>query len=189
MRAKHFFANATSKALALAAAVMMSLAFAACGSDNNDDGGGKTPEPTGTGTVTVDGVEKPIVKAKYTAGTGEYEGNYWLFLFLSADGKERVNIYLNKYLHMIGNPVDLTEKEGEHDEGEYWIINYYDADDELIIHTWADPHNSDPVFKTGTLAVSGSPKGTIDIKLKNGSVKGEDGKEHTFTISYSGKMR
>ena len=38
MRAKHFFANAASKALALAAAVvMMSAAFTSCSKDNDDD--------------------------------------------------------------------------------------------------------------------------------------------------------
>ena len=188
MKTKKFFANAASKALALAAVVMMSLAFAACGSDNNDDGGGKTPDtplplPT-AGTVTFDGKEKSIVSAEYKDETG---GDYSLYLYLSADRQEKVRIILNKDVHMTGNPVNLSEKEKEHD-GEYWIIDYYDADGNHIIDTWGNPGSSYPIFDTGTLTVSGDPTGTLNIKLENGRVMGEDGKEHTLTISYGGKM-
>ena len=73
MRIKQFFANAASKALALAAAVMMSMAFTACSSDNNDE---PKPKPEMfSNTVTLDGVEKPILKAKYD---DRGKGNYFL---------------------------------------------------------------------------------------------------------------
>ena len=189
MSKKIFFASAAKAAFALAAVVIMSLAFAACGSDNDDDGGGggipdtSLPEPKAQ-TVTIDGKEKPIVKAEYKDATG---GNYRLFLYLSVDRKEKVILYLNKDLHMTGKPIDLTEKEAKH-VGNYWAVDYYDADGKRIIDTFGEPGTSNPVFTTGTLTMSGSPTGTINIKLENGCVKDTDGKEHTLAMSYSGKM-
>ena len=189
MSKKIFFASAAKAAFALAAVVIMSLAFAACGSDNDDDGGGggipdtSLPEPKAQ-TVTIDGVEKPIVNAEYENYSPV---NYRLFLYLSVDRKEKVILYLNKDLHMTGKPIDLTKKEAKH-VGCYWAVEYYVADGKQIIDTYGDPSSKDPVFNTGTLTMSGSPTGTINIKLENGRVKGKDGKEHTLTISYGGKM-
>ena len=189
MSKKIFFASAAKAAFALAAVVIMSLAFAACGSDNDDDGGGggipdtSLPEPKAQ-TVTIDGVEKPIVNAEYENYSPV---NYRLFLYLSVDRKEKVILYLNKDLHMTGKPIDLTKKEAKH-VGCYWAVEYYVADGKQIIDTYGDPSSKDPVFNTGTLTMSGSPESTINIKLENGRVKGKDGKEHTLTISYSGKM-
>ena len=183
MSKKIFFASAAKAAFALAAVVIMSLAFAACGSDNDDDGGGgKTPDtPTPKAqTVTIDGTNKPIVTAEYKDATG---GNYRLFLYLSVDRKEKVILYLNKDLHMTGNPIDLTKKEEKH-VGNYWGVDYYDADGKRIIDTFGEPGTSNPVFTTGTLTMSGSPTGTINIKLENGCVKDTDGKEHTLAVSY-----
>ena len=190
MNKKTFFANVASKALALAATVMMSLAFAACGSDSNDDGGsGGTPEPLptpNTQTITLDGVEKSILKAEYEDFS---DGNYYLYLYLSDDHKEKVIMQLNKELHMTGNSVNLTEKEAKHDRKWYWWICYFRPDGTKLIDTWGKPGKDEPVFTTGTLTVNGSPDGTINIVLKNGRVKkGTDGKEHTLTVSYSGKM-
>ena len=189
MSKKIFFASAAKAAFALAAVVIMSLAFAACGSDNDDDGGGggipdtSLPEPKAQ-TVTIDGTNKPIVTAEYKDATG---GNYRLFLYLSVDRKEKVILYLNKDLHMTGKPIDLTKKEAKH-VGRYWAVEYYDADGKRIIDTWGKPGSSYPVFTTGTLTMSGDPTGTINIKLENGRVKGNDDKEHTITVSYNGKM-
>ena len=107
MKRNNFFANAASKALALAATVMMmSAAFTACSSSNDDDGGGGTPPTPKAQTVTLDGAEKPILKAEYE---DKGNGNYKLYLNLSADGKERVTICLNKDLHITGSPIDLTK--------------------------------------------------------------------------------
>ena len=181
MRTKKFFASAAKAAFALAAAMMMSTAFTSCSKDNDDK-----PEPKFTNTVTIDGVEKPIVKAEYK---DMLNGNYALYLYLSADGKERVRFELNKDLHMSGSPVDLTKRGKGQGFECYWMVEYYKSDGTQLIDSYGAPGEDDyPVFTTGTLTVSGSFDGTINIKLENGRVKGKDGKEHTLTISYSGKM-
>ena len=180
MKHNNFFANVASKALALAATVMMSAAFTACSSSNDDP----TTEPK-VNTVTLDGVDKPIVKAEY-ADMGD--GDYSLYLYLSADRQEKVKFELNKDLHITGSPIDLTKKEKEHDGKWYWSVDYYKPGDTKLINTFGSPGSSTPVFTTGTLTVSGSPESTLNIKLKNGRVMGEDGNEHTLTVSYSGKM-
>ncbi|QUB71472.1 hypothetical protein J4864_09950 [Prevotella multiformis] len=183
MKRKNFFAKAAGRTLALAATVMMmSAAFTACSSDNDEPKPDPKPELKAQ-TVTIDGKEKPILKAEY-----KDKGGYSLYLNLSADGKEKVEIQLNKAQHITGSPIDLTKKEKEHG-GWYWAVDYYKSDGTSLIKTYAAPDDSDfPVFTTGTLTVSGSPEGTINIKLENGRVKGEDGKEHTLTANYSGTM-
>ena len=181
MRTKKFFASAAKAAFALAAAMMMSTAFTSCSKDNDDK-----PEPKFTNTVTIDGVEKPIVKAEYE---DKLNGNYALYLYLSADGKERVRFELNKDLHMSGSPVDLTKRGKGQGFECYWMVEYYKSDGTQLIDSYGAPGEDDyPVFTTGTLTVSGSFDGTINIKLENGHVKGKDGTEHTLTISYSGKI-
>ena len=180
-----FLASCAKAAFALAAVVMMSTAFTACSSSNNDPTPEPLPKPTGTGTVTFDGEEKPILKAEYT---DENDGNYILYLHLSAESTEMVGFYLNKDLHMTGKPIDLTKKEPEHDGKYFWAVDYYDADGERIIHAFGAPGNPPFLFTTGTLTISGSPDGTINIRLENGRVEGLDGKEHTLVLSYSGTM-
>ena len=188
MKTTSFLASAAKAAFALAAVVMMSAAFTACSSSDDDDNGGGTPPLPApkAQTVTVDGKEKPIVKAEY-----KYYGNgdYFLYLYLSTDGKERVQIQLDKGLHMTGSPVKLTEKEEKHEGKQHWVVEYYRPDGTILIDTWGMPNKLEyPVFTTGTLTISGSPESTINIKLENGCVKGKDDKEHTLTISYSGTM-
>ena len=185
MKRNNFFAKAAGRTLALAATVMMmSAAFTACSSDNDEPKPDPKPELKAQ-TVTIDGKEKPILKAEYK---DEGDGDYSLYLNLSADGKEKVEIQLNKAQHITGSPIDLTQKEKEHG-GWYWVVDYYKSDGTSLIKTYAAPDDSDfPVFTTGTLTVSGSPEGTINIKLENGRVKGKDGKEHTLTANYSGTM-
>ena len=181
MKHNNFFANAASKALALAATVMMmSAAFTACSSSNDEP----TTEPKAN-TVTIGGVDKPILKAKYIDNGN---GNYFLYLYLSADCREEVEIQLNKDLHMTGSPIDLTKKEEKHDGKWYWGVKYSDHGKSLF-DTWGAFGSPNTLFNTGTLTVSGSPDGTINIVLKNGRVKGLDGKEqHTIVLSYSGTM-
>ena len=184
MKQNNFFANAANKALALAAAVMMmSAAFTSCSKDSDDDNGG-LPTPKAQ-TVTIDGVEKPILKAEYEDNT---YGNYDLYFYLSADRKKNVLIQLNKDLHMTGKPINLTKKEESHEGKWYWAVDYKIKDDVYLIETLGKPGTDDPVFITGTLTVSGLPTTIINIKLENGRVKGSDGKKHTLTLSYSGTM-
>ena len=179
MKRNNFFANAASKALALATVVMMSAAFTACSSSNDEP----TTEPKAN-TVTLDGEEKPILEAGY-----QYwgDGNYVLFFSLSASSQERVRLGLNKELHVTGNPINLTEKEKNrkrYDDRFHWGVTYLNAHGNLLFYA----NGTEPVFETGTLIISGSPDGTINIRLENGRVKGSDGKEYTFTLSYSGTM-
>ena len=181
MKTTSFLTSAAKAAFALAAVVMMSAVFTSCSKDNDDD----NPPAPKTQIVVLDGVEKSIVKAEYKDYGND---NYSLYLYLSADRKEKVEVQLNKDLHMTGSPVKLTEKEKKHKGKWYWAVNYYGDDGKRIIHTYGDPSSEDPVFNTGTLTMSGSPESTINIKLENGRVKGKDGKEYTLTISYSGKM-
>ena len=177
-----FFASAAKAAFALAAVLMTSTVFTSCSKDNDDD---PKPEPKAN-TVTIDGAERPILKAEYE---DKNDGDYNLYLYLSADGKERVEFQLNKDLHMSGSPVNLTKKEEKHDEKWYWVVEYYKPDDTKLIDTFGKPDSPKyPVFTTGTLTVSGSPESTINIRLENGRVEGTDGKEHTIVLSYSGSM-
>ena len=176
-----FLASCAKAAFALAAVVMMSTVFTSCSKDNDDE---PKPEPKAN-TVTIDGAERPIVKAEYE---DKGNGNYKLYLNLSTDGKERVTICLNKDLHMTGSPIDLTKKEETHTGKEwYWEVIYSDHGKSLF-DTYGTLGSPITLFKTGTLTASGSPDGTINIRLKNGCVKDSDGKEHTFTVSYSGTM-
>ena len=192
-----FLARAAKATFALAAVVMMSTAFTSCSKDNNDDNGGSPvpnvedtkPLPTPKAqTVTLNGVEKPIVKALYE---DKGLGTYYLSLYLSADGKEKVQIDLNKDLHITNTPIDLTQKEENHINGEfYWLVAYYKSQKNKLIFTFGNPYTpQDPVFKTGTLTVSGDPEaGTVSIKLENGRVIGTDKKNHTLTLSYNGPI-
>lgn len=184
MKQNNFFANAASKALALAAAVMMSAAFTSCSKDSDDDNG-SLPTPKAQ-TVTLDGVEKPILKAEYD---DEGDGDYNLYLYLSTNHKEKVKFELNKDLHITGKPINLTKKEESHEGKWYWVVQYYKPDDTKFIRTFGDPDAPEiPVFTTGTLTMSGLPTAIINIKLENGRVKGSDGKKHTLTLSYNGTM-
>ena len=183
-----FLASCAKVAFALATVMMMSAAFTACSSSNNDDDGGggtpPSPEPKAQ-TVTLDGAERPIVKAEYE---DHNDGDYRLFLNLSADGKEKVVIDLNKDLHITGSPINLTEKEKTHDGKWYWLVEYDKPDGTTLIVTFGNPDEpAYPVFKTGTLTMSGSFE-NINIRLENGRVMGKDGKERTLIISYSGTM-
>ena len=172
-----FLASAAKAAFALAAVVMMSTVFTSCSKDNDD-------EPKAN-TVTIDGAERPILKAEYE---DKADGNYILYFYLSDDHKEKVIMQLNKDLHMTGHAFNLTEREKEH-AGFCWVVEYYKPDGTILIDTYGAPGEDDyPVFKTGTLTASGSPDGTINIKLENGRVEGLDGKEHTLVLSYSGTM-
>ena len=188
MNKKTFFANVASKALALAATVMMSAAFTACSSSNDDDdGGGGTPPSPKAQTVTLDGEEKPILKAEYE---DKLNGNYFLFLYLSADSKEKIELHLNKDLHMSGSPVVLTKREKKHEGGKlYWVADYHNPDKSLFTNTTGDPDSNSDLYRTGTLTVTGDPKsGKVSIKLENGRVKTNDRQERTLTVRYSGTM-
>ena len=174
-----FFASAAKAAFALAAVVMMSTVFTSCSKDNDEP----KPEPKAN-TVTIDGAERAILKAEYE---DKNDGDYILYFYLSDDHKEKVTMQLNKDVHMTGSPVNLTEREKTHD-GYYWVVDYDKPDGNKLIVTFGNPDDALPVFTTGTLTISGSPESTLNIKLENGRVMGEDGAEHTLTVSYIGPI-
>ena len=192
MKQNKFFANVASKALALAAAVMMmSAAFTACSKDSdNDNSGGTTPLPEPKAqTVTLDGVEKTVQEGKCITKDLS-NGDYTLLLYLSDNHKERVQLDLNKELHMTGSLINLDKREKEHDGKQYWVICYYTPSGGSAIVACAVPGSPYEVFKEGTLTVNGSPEtGDFNIQLKDGRIKGTDGKEYTLAISYIGKMK
>ena len=145
-----------------------------------------TPAPKAQ-TVILDGAEKPILKAEYE---DKLNGNYFLFLYLSADSKEKIELHLNKDLHMSGSPVVLTKREKKHEGGKlYWVADYHNPDKSLFTNTTGDPDSNSDLYRTGTLTVTGDPKsGKVSIKLENGCVKTNDRQERTLTVRYSGTM-
>ena len=181
-----FLASCAKAAFALATTVIMSAAFTACSSSNDEPTTEPLPEPKAQ-TVTIDGVEKTILKAEYE---DKLNGNYALYLYLSADGKERVNIQLNKDLHMSGSPVVLTKREKKHEGGKlYWVADYHNPNKSLFTNTTGDPDSNSDLYLTGTLTVTGDPKsGKVSIKLENGRVKDNNREDRTLTVSYSGTM-
>ena len=190
MTTKQFSATVAKAAFALATVVMMSMAFTACSSDNDDPKPDPEPELKAN-TVTLDGIEKPVLSAEYD---DKGYGNYYLFLNLDAKGEEYLTVGVNKMLHITGSAIDLAKKEPERD-GPYWLLSYITSKNKSLFITEGRPSNIPhpdgnfyPVFVSGTLTVIGDVEGTMKIVLKNGRVKGEDGKEHTITASYSGTM-
>ena len=143
------------------------------------------PEPRNV-YVTFDEEEKPIIKAEYK---DEGKGNYTFYLNLSNDGTEKVLLNLNKDLHMTESAIELNKREEKHSKGEYyWSINYYNPYGNCLINTYSDLNSDIPVFTTGTFTFKGSFKLGVDFNLKNGLVKGTDGKEHSLVFSYTGTM-
>lgn len=177
MTKKVFFASCAKTVFTLAAVVMMSLAFASCSKDDDEKF---------TNTVTLGDVESSIFGARYI---DEGNGNYSLFLYLSADGGKAVQISLNKELHMNGTPIDLKKKEErDYDGKRFWAVAYYENGIGQI-DTSGYPADGANAFKEGTLIVTGDLAGTINIKLENGRVTREGGNDSIFNISYSGTVK
>ena len=179
MSKKIFFASAAKVAFALAAVVMMSAVFTACSKDNDDD----NPPAPKTQIVVLDGTEKTIVKVECKDWG---QGNYELYLFM--DSKESIRINCNKDRHVTGIPIILTKREEEQDDKNCWVVVFYKSNRQTLLAGNGYPDSDGPVFKTGTLTMSSSSGENINIQLENGRVMGEDDKEHTLAISYSGPM-
>ena len=163
---------------------MISAAFVGCSKDSNDDNRLTTLSEPKPNTVVLNGRERPVLSAEYRNEGG---GNYYLYLNLNADGSEYIILAVNQSLHITGTPVKLTQKQNY---SWSWEVSYVTSEGKYPFYASGKLTETElPVFTTGTLTVSGSPIGTINIKLVNGRVKGEDGKEHTFTASYSGTMK
>lgn len=177
MKKNLFFVSVVKTVFTLATVLMMSTVFASCSKDD---------EPQYDGIVTIDGVEKPILNAEYA-----YDGqsNFTFFLYLSADGKERVRLGLNKALHMGGGSIKLTEYEYEH-KGSYWGITYY-RENKIFFDAFGSPKKITGVFNEGSLFFldgSYTADGETSIGLDKGRVMGVDKKEHQISIKYNGKI-
>lgn len=90
---------------------------------------------------------------------------------------------------MNGTPIDLKKKEERDYNGRWFWSVAYNENGKRLMSTSGIPGDSEPVFKEGTLTISGDLATTINIKLENGCVVGKDGKECILNISYSGPAR
>ncbi|MFJ1352499.1 hypothetical protein ACILDV_00085 [Capnocytophaga canimorsus] len=165
--------------------IAAALVMIGCSKDDKND------EPKLNNAVMIDGETKPIIGARINEDRLA-ENNYDMFIYLSE--KEGFVIQVAKQHHE-GQTINLTKKEPKRDGG-YWYVGYYKPG-EIIFGTYADPNKqSYPVFQSGTLYVKrladvdGQP--VFEIELKNGKVKAEgksgDGKEHTISFHYKGKL-
>ena len=169
----------------LLATIMLLAAPVFLSSCDNDD------DPKVPNSVTIDGIQRTILKAGIDKSDLQEDGNYDIVLFWGAN--EGVKIMASHVYHN-GKLIDLTKKEPEHD-GWYWAVEAYMPN--CIIDTYAEPGTSYPVFQSGTLYLKrlsddsdGNP--VFEIKLVDGKVKGTgeygDGKEHTISLYYKGSM-
>ena len=169
--------------------MVMSLALITSSNDDKEKMRPLQPKPT----TTLDGVDKPVLQA---VCQDEDNDDYSLFLTLSADGREKMELQLNKDLHMRGRDIKLTEREEKNIGQYYWSVTYTNSNNQPIFETLSDPDELSapldppkPVFISGTLTVTGTPDSTICIVLKNGRVAGFDNNEHSITLNYKGKMK
>lgn len=182
MKTNHLLASSMKTVFSLAVAFTISLTLASCGDDDD-----KISIPANN--VVIDGITKPIISAKINKNKLNKDNNYDIYLILSEERKEFIQIMASKN-HHDGKVIDLTSKEGKHG-GWYWSVEYYN-NNEKIFDTYGEEISSYPVFISGTLYVkrlddiNGKP--VVKIVLINGKVKGEgeygDGKEHTIAINW-----
>ncbi|MFJ1401498.1 hypothetical protein [Capnocytophaga canimorsus] len=165
--------------------IATALVMIGCSKDDKND------EPQLNNAVRIDGETKPIIGARIKEGP--LAGNNYDIYILLSEG-EYVCIMGSKQ-HHDGQTTDLTKKEPKR-EGWYWAVEYSKSG-EIIFDAYAHPDTFYPVFqKSGTLYLKrladadGQP--VFEIELKNGKVKGEgdygDGKEHTISLYYKGKL-
>ena len=181
MKTKNFLASCAKATFALATVVMMSAVLTSCSKDN-DDNNGELPEAK-PNTVVIDGKERPVLSAKYSARSGN---DYGFWLYLDAAHNEDVYFSLNGDVHLTGKPFDLTQREPKHEGYAWWIVYRMPNGKDLFEKTGTYGATKYTVFNTGTLTMSGKPEGTISIKVANGRVVGTDNQEHTLTVRYVG---
>ena len=184
MKTKTFLASCAKATFALATVVMMSAVLTSCSKDS-DDNNGELPEAK-PNTVVIDSKEKPILSAVYDARS---DNGYYILLNLNAAGSEYVYFCLNSDVHLTGKPFDLTKKEPKH-KGYAWYVGHMNSNGKYTFQGEGTPRqDSDPVFNTGTLTMSGKPGATMSFKLSNGRIVGKrDKTEHTITLRYTGKV-
>ena len=170
------------------ALLVAATALVACSKDSDDNYELKY------GTITINGVERKIIAARYGIEDEENE-DYNLYLALAKE--EGIMLSLNKKLHMNGSNIRLYQEETAHG-GYYWGVTYTISQDnnnwDKEIFSASGNPNLNKLFSQGTLTVSGSPKKGITISLKDGKVKGIDKendqeKEYSLSINFNGAMR
>lgn len=177
MKKTRFLANMASKMLAFTMVLTQGLAFAGCSSDN-DEPEQKKEDVLKQMNVTFDGVNKPVLEAKYE------KSNDWYiyYLYLSEDHKSYLYLSMNPQFHL-NKGIDLT-KRGKTDEY-IWAIDYVlEYGKKLFTATGVE--DAGCIFKTGTLLFQGEPEGKIKITLTDSKLIDQEKKEHTLSISYEG---
>ncbi|MBR8724983.1 hypothetical protein [Bacteroides pyogenes] len=175
MKTTLFFASAMKAAFALAAVLILT----SCSKDDDQP----------ANTAIIDGEAIPLIGAgidyKHLS-----EGTYEI-LFITAE-KGSIYIMGNEEYHN-GKTIDLTRKEPKHGRW-HWSIEYRNSG--TIFFTSGHPDYSHPVFKSGTLYMkrlddTDEPP-VFEIRIKNGKIKNKDGykdgKEHTISLYYKGKL-
>ena len=166
----------------------MLIAFA-CSKASDDDNPNPEPQPQPQpelkgNYVMYEGKAKPVLAAEYR-NTGN--DNLRLYFYVSQDRKERVVCNLNAALHSDAL-IDLSKKEKKHDGQAYWGITYYNAESEQLLNAWGYPDDGFTLFDSGTLDIKGSLTLSPTLTLTKGSLKGTDGKDHTFAMHYQGPL-
>ena len=145
-------------------------------------------------TVTIDGVEKPILSTVFSGGY--HKKAFFVYLYLSDDKKEYVEISGNKDLHATYDYIDLTKKEDRQKIHWVWGLYYWGVQytkngngNELFIAR-GDSALDHVVFTKGDMKIYGDPRPTrkvCGISLYSGEItdtKYGDGQKHTISIDY-----
>ena len=168
--------------------IFLLIAFA-CSKASDDDNPNPEPQPQPQpelkgNYVMYEGKAKPVLTAEYRDAGND---NLRLYFYVSQDRKERVVCNLNAALHSDAL-IDLSKKEKKHDGQAYWGITYYNADSEQLLNAWGYPDDGFTLFDSGTLDIKGSLTLSPTLTLTKGSLKGTDGKDHTFAMHYQGPL-
>ena len=141
--------------------------------------------------VTVDLSKAGTVKSTGYDADDLAHGNYDLYLYLSADRKEYIEIQLDHQRHD-GKTIDLTQKNDEDlPDAWEWVVKYMDADGEYLFETGGQEYNTYyRVFEGGTLRVEMTDEEThtFRITFSNASIKGGNRKTYLFTGTWEGQM-
>lgn len=141
-------------------------------------------------TVTIDGVKKSILSTKFIGGYGD-DNAFVVYLYLSSDKKEYVEVRGNKNLHANYEPIGLSKKEEKHEGQWYWGVIYTkEGSGKEKFWTSGNPLDGYALFSSGRMNIYGDPRTSrkiCGINLFYGKVtdtKHGDGQEHTITIDY-----
>ncbi|WP_025798583.1 hypothetical protein [Hoylesella saccharolytica] len=123
---------------------------------------------------------------------GEYElmgsGKYKVYFYLAGGEGNKVVLNLD-YSRHIGKSVDLTVKEKESTNNEYWGVQFFYGNRQLI-NASGEPDDRATRFSTGILDVTGRDfeYDNMNIRLKNATVKNVDGTIAILSLNYEGKL-